>query len=490
MYLGIDIGTQSVKTLLYDAQDRVVVDVQSAPLDLNSEADGTREQMAHWWLTGLHHCITHIDAKKREGIQAIAVSGQQHGLVALDDTDAVVAPVKLWCDTSTATECDEITARFGGVQRLRGEVGNEMLTGYTAPKIRWMKKHRPRRYAQLHTVLLPHDYINFYLTGERAMEMGDASGTGLLDVRNRQWHAELLQILDEDRDLASCMPPLLEAHAQLGVLRAEPAQQLGLPEGTPVAVGGGDNMMAAIGTGNVTAGRLTVSLGTSGTLFAHSDSPVVDPRGEIAAFCSSTGAWLPLLCTMNCTAATELTRKIFNSTIDRQEVLIGKAPPGSEGILTVPFFNGERTPNLPGAKASIVGLDATNYTRGNVMRSAMEGATYALRNGLDAFSRLGCDLTEVCLTGGGAGSASWRQMVADVFNRPVTILENGEGAAMGAALQAMWMHQGGDIADITAEHLHANNEQSAQPEASAVAQYEEGYARYQQYVEQLVPIYS
>lgn len=490
MYLGIDLGTQSVKALIYDAQTRSVVAQSSSELDIISAADGTSEQMAHWWVIALHHCLAHIDQKYKSAVKAIAVSGQQHGLVAMDDTGAVLAPVKLWCDTTTSQECDEITLRFGGVQQLREEVGNEMLTGYTAPKIRWLAKHRPQRYAQVKQFLLPHDYVNFYLTGESVMEYGDASGTGLLDIRKREWHSELLNAIDPDRDLAGTLPPLVDSNAQIGSLKKDVAELMGLPEGTPVAGGGGDNMLAAIGTGNVVPGRLTMSLGTSGTLFTYSDTPVIDPAGEVAAFCSSTGGWLPLLCTMNCTVATELTREQYGLSLQEAEHLIGKAPVGSQGVLTLPYFNGERTPNLPGGKAVIAGLDSLNYSQGNMLRSAMEGATFALRNGLEVFTRLGCELSEICVTGGGAGSAAWRQMVADVFDMPVKILATDEGAAMGAALQAMWMHQGGDIGAWAVDHLDYDSARSALPVGDHVAQYQEAFGQYQAHVRQISGLYS
>ncbi|MFK7975400.1 MAG: xylulokinase [Halioglobus sp.] len=490
MYLGIDLGTQSVKAIIYDAQARAVVAQASSSLDMISAADGTQEQMAHWWVIALHQCLARLDAKHKAAVKAVAVSGQQHGLVALDDTGAVLSPVKLWCDTTTALECDEITRRFGGVQKLREEVGNEMLTGYTAPKIRWLARHKPQRYAQVKHFLLPHDYLNFYLTGEAVMEHGDASGTGLLDIRTRQWHSELLQAIDPDRDLAGALPPLVESNTQIGTVKNDVAELLGLPAGVAVAAGGGDNMLAAIGTGNVVPGKLTMSLGTSGTLFTYSDTPVIDPQGEVAAFCSSTGGWLPLLCTMNCTVATELTRQQYGLTLAESEKLIAKAPVGSEGILTIPYFNGERTPNLPEGKAVIAGLDALNYSQGNMLRSAMEGATFALRNGLDAFTRLDCELSEICLTGGGAGSAAWRQMVADVFNRPVKMLANDEGAAMGAALQAMWMYQGGDIGAWVVDHLVYDSSRAAVPDAERVSQYQEVYERYQAHSKHVVALYS
>jgi xylulokinase len=490
MYLGIDLGTQSLKTLVYDPEREAVASTESAPLDLISDAGGAREQMAHWWVIGLHHCLSRIPEEIRSRVSGIAVSGQQHGLVAMDETGAVLAPVKLWCDTTSAAECVEITRRFGGADRLREEVGNDVLPGYTAPKIRWLKKHKPQRYAQLHTVLLPHDYLNFYLTGERVMEYGDASGTGILDIRQRRWHSELLAAIDDDRDLGACLPELVPSNAQIGRLTDEVARQLGLPPGTPVAGGGGDNMLAAIGTGTVRSGRLTISLGTSGTLFAHSDAPVIDPQGELAAFCSSTGGWLPLLCTMNCTVATELTRQLFAVPVDKVDTLIDSTAVGAGGVVTVPYFNGERTPNLPAGKAMVAGLDVVNYSRANLMRSAMEGASFALRSGLEAFTRLGCDVSQICLTGGGAGSATWRQMIADVFDCPVIMLKSDHGAAMGAALQALWMHRGGSITDIVYDHLRYDDRRAVAPNKERVSQYAEAYHRYQRHAAAVADLYG
>lgn len=494
MYLGIDVGTQSLKVLLYDAQQGMVVDVQSAPLDMISDNQGTREQLSHWWIDALEQCLLKLDVGHREAIKAIGVSGQQHGFVALDASGEVLAPVKLWCDTATTEECAQITAAFGGEQRCIDELGNPILPGYTAPKIGWLKNKLPDAYARLATVLLPHDYINFFLTGERVMECGDASGTGLLDVRARCWHHGMLDALDPGRDLAKVLPPLAEPDTVIGQLRTQIADKLGLPRGIPVAAGGGDNMMAAIGTGNVASGRLTVSLGTSGTLFAYSDTPIVDPQGGLAAFCSSTGGWLPLICTMNCTVSTELGRSLFDLELAELEARISSAPAGANGVVTLPFFNGERTPNLPNGKGCILGLDENNYTPNNLLRSAMESAVFGLRAGLDTLRNNGCAIESIRLTGGGAGSAVWRQMVADIFALPVSVQAVDEGAALGAALQALWMHQRqqGDtrpLAALVDEHLTLDPQRGCQPEAEAVCTYTEHYGHYQRHVEAISALY-
>ncbi len=495
IYLGIDVGTQSAKVLCYDAAQCDVVAMSSSPLALISDSDGTREQRAEWWLTALAHCLAQIDPNIKQAVVAIGVSGQQHGFVALAADGSVLAPVKLWNDTTTIAECEQITESFGGEQRCIRELGNAILPGYTAPKIRWLKNHRPEAYKRLDTILLPHDYINFYLTGERAMEAGDASGTGLLDVRTRCWHKGMLAAVDDKRDLGQCLPPLLEPRDAVGQLRPEVAAELGLPSGIPVASGGGDNMMAAIGTGNVTPGNMTVSLGTSGTMFAFSDKPIVDEGGRLAAFCASSGGWLPLLCTMNCTVATELTRNLLGVSLDDLDQRIAKVPVGANGVVTLPFFNGERTPNLPRGKACILGLDDSNYTTDNLLRSAMESAVYGLRYGLDVFRELGCAPEKICLTGGGSHSAPWRQMVADVFDMPVVVPSVAEGAALGAALQALWMHQskegcGDSIVNLVDEHLQIDPVRSCQPNATSVRIYREHYEHYQRHVKAILPLYS
>ncbi len=490
MYLGIDVGTQSVKALLFDPERGGVVSAYAAPLDLISRDDGSREQLAEWWVKGVRSAVKGLPRDLRGAVRGIGVSGQQHGFVPLDAAGDVLAPVKLWCDTSTVAECDEITANFGGAQACIRELGNPILPGYTASKILWLRKHNPQAYAALDTILLPHDYINFVLTGARTMEAGDASGTGLLDVYTRSWHSGILAALDPDRDLAQALPALVAARQPIGALRTEIAADLGLPPGIPVSPGGGDNMMAAIGTGSVAMGRVTVSLGTSGTLFTSADAPVVDPDGGLAAFCSSTGDWLPLVCTMNCTVATELGRGLFDLGIAALEAEVSAAEPGSGGVVTLPFFNGERTPNLPAGKGCILGLSEANYTRGNLLRSAMEAAVYGLRAGLDTLRALDCPVERVRLTGGGAGSESWRQMVADVFGLPVEVQANDEGAALGAALQALWLDNGGDLAQLTDNLLPLDDARCCEPDADAAGAYGDHYANYLRHVQAVTPLYT
>lgn len=495
IYLGVDVGTQSVKALCFDAANSKTLAVTSAPLQLISKNDGTREQKACWWLDALKDCLSQVDPALLKAVVAIGVSGQQHGFVPLAADGKVLAPVKLWCDTTTAEECQQISDAFGGEARCIKEVGNAILPGYTAPKIRWLKNRHPELYQKLHTILLPHDYINYYLTGERVMEAGDASGTGLLDIRSRQWHAGMLAAIDAQRNLLDCLPKLVAPGGPIGQLQTGVARELGLPAGIPVSAGGGDNMMAAIGTGNVAPGRMTVSLGTSGTLFAYSDTPVIDQSGSLAAFCSSTGGWLPLLCTMNCTVSTELVRDLFQLPVEELDHRVAQVPAGSRGVMTLPFFNGERSPNLPGGKGCILGLDSDNFHPDNLLRSAMESAIYGLRSGLEAFRRQGCDVTAIRLTGGGARNASWCQMVSDIFNLPVTVQKVDEGAALGAALQACWMHQRQQaqptsLVTLVDQHLVLDRERSFEPQRYNADRYTHLFQQYLRHVEAITPLYS
>jgi len=494
LFVGLDIGTQGVKLVAYDPRAREVVATTAAALELTSGEDGTREQQAQWWIEAMQSCFAALDAAQRARVRAIAVSGQQHGFVPVDAEGRVTAPVKLWCDTSTHAECDAIMDSVGGMPGSVGLAGNPILAGYTASKLPWTRAHRPDAYVAMATILLPHDYVNFWLTGERFMEAGDASGTGWLDVRSRTWSEPMLRAIDADRDLRDALPPLVEAGTTFPILPAI-AQILQLPADVRVTTGGGDNMMAAIGTGNVVPGRLTMSLGTSGTLFAHADHPVVDEQARWAAFCSSSGGWLPLICTMNCTVATETTARLFQLDRAQAEAAIATTPPGADGLVMLPFFNGERTPDLPTARACLFGLDLANNTAAHHYRAAMEGATYSLRNGYDAFVDAGLRFDTVLLTGGGSKSAQWRQLVADVFDLPVVVPSQPEGAAFGAALQALWAHQrceGADasLADVVLAHLQVDEALSATPDPQRVAAYAGGYQRFQTYLQAIAPLYA
>jgi len=480
LVIGIDSGTQSTKVLVVDAKNGKVLGSASEAYDLIPNLPpGAKEQHPHTWRDATAKAIkTALKAAKASAaeVKAIGVSGQQHGFVPLDKNGEVIRPAKLWCDTSTAAECEEIMAQVGGLKATIKAMGNAVLPGFTASKILWLKKHEPKNYARLATVLLPHDYLNFWLTGRAVMEYGDASGTALLDVRKRRWCAPVLKAIDAD--LEQKLPPLISSDQPAGQLCAETARTLGLQEGTLVSAGGGDNMMGAIGTGNTRPGVITASFGTSGTIYACAEKPVVDPRGEIAAFCDSTNRWLPLLCTMNVTVATEMVRRDFQMDHATFEKTAAKAPAGCEGLLLLPYLEGERTPNVPDGTGVWLGVTPRTFTAAHFARSAMEGVTLGMNYGLRRLAELGVKPRQIRATGGGAKSKLWRQIMADIFNAEVVTLKVGEGAAYGAALQALWCWrlQAGEkvaIHEITDQFVTLNKAETTQPDAARAKVYAE-----------------
>jgi len=364
--------------------------------------------------------------------------------------------------------------KLGGPGKTIAALGNAVLPGFTASKILWLKRHEPKNFGRLATILLPHDYLNFWLTGEATMEYGDASGTALLDVRKRQWSKAALRAIDAS--LADKLPRLISSDQPAGTLCATAARKLGLNPGVIVSAGGGDNMMGAIGTGNTRPGIVTASFGTSGTIYACAAGPVVDPQGEIAAFCDSTNRWLPLLCTMNVTVATEMMRQDFGYTHAQFERKAASVPPGAHGLLLLPYLEGERTPNVPDGTGVLLGLNPQTFRASPFCRAAMEGVTPGMNYGLRRLAQLGVRAKQIRATGGGAKSKFWRQIMADVFNAEVVTLKVSEGAAYGAALQALWCWrlQKGErirIEDLTDRFVTLNKAEIAKPRPSAVAAY-------------------
>ena len=488
---GIDLGTQSMKVVIYDYEKKEIIEKASCPMELISEADGTREQKAEWFDKGLEVCFGKLSAENKKTIEAIGVSGQQHGFVPLDKDGKSLYNIKLWCDTATTEQCAYITKKAGGDKKVVKLLGNLMLPGFTAPKILWLKNNKPEAFAALKYIMLPHDYLNWKLTGEYVMEYGDASGTALFDSANRCWSKKICDIIDPK--LLGLLPNLIEPSAPAGKVNAAAAAAYGIPEGIPVSAGGGDNMMGAVGTGTVADDFLTMSMGTSGTLYGYSDKPIAVPANGLSGFCSSTGGWLPLLCTMNCTVATEFVRGLFNLEVKDLDGEASKAPCGSEGVLVLPFFNGERTPNLPNGRASITGLTSANTNRANIARASLESAVFAMRGGLDAFRKLGFQPKEIRLIGGGSKSPLWRQIAADVMNLPIRVPALDEAAALGGAVQALWclknMNGKCDIAELCAEHIKLDESKSAEPIPANVAAYNKAYEEYNKVLNAVTPLY-
>jgi len=308
------------------------------------------------------------------------------------------------------------------------------------------------------------------------MEFGDASGTALLDVRKRKWARAILEAIDPE--LPGKLPPLIESHKPAGTLQPATAKSLDLIPGVLVSAGGGDNMMGAIGTGNTRPGVITASFGTSGTIYACADQPVVDPEGEIAAFCDSTNRWLPLLCTMNVTVATEMVREDFGWSHEKYAAEAARVPAGANGLVLLPYFEGERTPNVPEGTGVWFGVNQKTFEDGHFARAAMEGVTLGMNYGLRRLAELGVKPTQIRATGGGSKSKVWRQIMADVFDAQVVTLKVTEGAAYGAALQALWcwrLQQGEKLAisDLTDQFVELSADETAEPAPTAAAVYRE-----------------
>jgi len=440
MYLGIDCGTQGTKALLIDENGRALGRGYAHHALIERE-NGAREQEPHWWVDALRDSVLQaVSQVPRAQVRAVGVSGQQHGLVALDEALQVIRPAKLWNDTETAPQNDELIERLGGARACLDRFGIIPLTGYTASKLLWMKECEPENFARIRHILLPHDYLNFWLTDRLCAEYGDASGTAFFDVRTRMWAKEVLDAIDGGSgQLLEALPPLLTPEETVGTIRAEVAEELGLPLSCIVSSGGGDNMMGAIGTGNVKEGVVTLSLGTSSTVYSFRKRPILDPTGAVAPFCSSSGGWLPLVCTMNATNVVTQTVTMLGKEVDAIDAALRSTKPGADGLTFFPFLNGERTPDLPRARGSIMGASANNFTSDNLIRAVVEGVSFGVLNGLDLMMD-GCRPDTIVAIGGGARSAEWRRLLADATGATIQVPVEEEAGCLGAAIQAMYAH--------------------------------------------------
>ena len=490
LFLGIDCGTQGTKAIILDAISGQVLGQGAAAHTMISGANGRREQDTQQWLeaftlaTRQALLAANVDG---QSILGIGVSGQQHGLVLLDDQGQVLRPAKLWCDTETSAENDRLLKHLGGEKGSLERLGVVIAPGYTVSKLLWTQEQHPAVFSRIAHILLPHDYLNFWLTGRACSEYGDASGTGYFNVRSRQWDLQLLRDIDASGRLQAALPELIDAHQPVGTILPAIAEQLGLNPAARVSSGGGDNMMGAIGTGNIQPGAITMSLGSSGTVYAYADAPTVSPDASVATFCSSSGGWLPLICTMNLTNATGAIRQLFDLDLEQFNTQVAQAPIGAEGVTLLPFFNGERVPALPHASGSLHGLTLDNLTQANLCRAAVEGTTFGLRYGLDLLRHNGLQSRSICLIGGGSKSAVWRQIVADIMNTPVICTEQSEAAALGAAIQAAWCESWSNghedtLAALCERCVKLDLNSETLPVAANVTAFQQVYERYQQHV--------
>ncbi|HWE96957.1 MAG TPA: xylulokinase [Tepidisphaeraceae bacterium] len=446
--LGIDIGTSGTKTLLCD-EDGKVLATAMAEHPISSPRPGWSEQNPEdWWKATI--AATKAVVKKAKiksaDVSAIGLSGQMHGSVFLGDATQALRPALLWNDQRTAEQCEEIEQKAGGREALIELVANPALTGFTAPKILWVRAKEPKVYAKTKHILLPKDYIRFRMTHEYATEVSDASGTLLLDVVNRAWSDKLLGLLEIDRAL---LPRLHESPEITGVLSKEGAAALGLKEGVPVVGGAGDQAAGAVGNGIVMSGVVSATLGTSGVVFAHSDTPTRDPQGRVHTMCHAVpGKWCVFGCMLSAGGSFQWLRNQLGATetalakkkkIDPYELLVAeaeRAPAGSEGLFFLPYLTGERCPHPdPCARGGWIGLTSRS-TRDMLIRSVMEGVTFGMRDALEIVRGMNIPATQVRASGGGARSAFWRQLQADIYKLPLVLTNASEGPAYGVALLA------------------------------------------------------
>jgi xylulokinase len=492
MYLGIDCGTQGTKALLID-RNGSSLGRGYAPHQLIERESGAREQEPAWWVEAMRSSVRQALAQAAGGtVQAIGVSGQQHGLVILDEAHHVIRPAKLWNDTETAPQNQQLVELMGGKQAWFERFGIVPLTGYTVSKLLWIKQKEPENFARIRHILLPHEYLNFWLTGRMCAEFGDASGTAFFDVRTRAWTREVLDAIDGGTgQLFAALPPLIGVDEPVGTVRAEVAAELGIAAAAMVAAGGGDNMMGAIGTGNVREGVVTLSLGTSSTVYSFHEGAVLDPTGNVAPFCASSGGWLPLVCTMNATNVVTQTLQTLGRTVQDIEAALATTEPGAGGLVMLPFFNGERTPDLPTARGSLLGISPNNFTPENLIRAAIEGVSFGILNGLDLIQN-GAAVDRVLAIGGGSRSAAWRQLLADASGAAVEVPLEEEAGCLGAAIQAMYLEErvsgeAESFAAIAERCVKVDQTRSARPDAER----REGYRKArEQYAAALAVMYG
>jgi xylulokinase len=438
-WLGLDIGTGGSRALLVDGVGAVRHGFTAPHEEMRMERPLWAEQRPENWWDAAQAAIRGVLSMAGvdgSAVSGVGLSGQMHGLTLLDAADRVVRPALIWCDQRSQDQVDWINSTAGADTVLRC-TANPVLTGFTLPKLLWVRDHEPRHYERVRRVLLPKDYVRFQLTGEFASEVSDASGTALFDVVNRRWSAELASRVGVD---AGLLPRVHESQEVTGAVTAAASRATGLAEGTPVVGGGGDQAASAVGNGIVEAGVASCTLGTSGVVFAHLDSPVYDPGGRVHTFCHAVpGKWH----VMGVTQGAGLSLQWFRNRLapgedyDALTAEAATAPPGSHGLYWLPYLMGERTPHLDAlARGGWVGLTA-RHGRPEMLRALLEGVSYSQRDCLDLIDAMGVRIDSVRLSGGGARSPFWRRMLADVFDRRVAVLASQEGSAHGAALLAM-----------------------------------------------------
>ena len=491
LLLGIDISTTSAKALLIDTQGQVVSSA-STSVDLSAPRPLWSEQDPHDWWEGAVLSIRQALVQAGvtgDTIAAVGLTGQMHGLVLLDDQNRVLRPAILWNDQRTAVQCDEITRKLG-FERLLRLTGNKALTGFTAPKILWVRKHEPDIYARIAHVLLPKDYVRFRLTGEYAVDKADGAGMLLFDLQKRDFSAEVLDVLEIP---PAWMPKAFEGPEITGVIQAEAAKVTGLRPGTPVVAGGGDQAAQAVGVGAVTPGIVALTLGTSGVVFAATPEAFVEPQGRLHAFCHSVpGAWHLMGVMLSAAGSLQWHRDTLAAGVPFDTLLepAEDIPTGAEGLFFLPYLTGERTPHPdPNARAGFIGL-TIRHSLPHMTRAVLEGVAFGLRDSMELIRQAGLgEIQQVRISGGGARSPLWRQILADVMAVELVTVNTTEGAAFGAALLA---GVGAGVWPTVQDSCQATirTQDATRPQSKSVERYAALYPLYQSLYPALKPFFD
>jgi xylulokinase len=437
--LGIDVGTTGSRALVLDETGRTASSSADHDAFRSPQTGWAEQDPDDWWRACQLAVRGALAASGTNGaaIQAIGLSGQMHGAVLMDATGAVLRPAIIWCDQRTEPECRWIESTIGP-SRLLELTSNPALTNFTLTKLLWVRAHEPETWARVRHVLLPKDYVRWRLSGEHAIDVADASGTLMLDVARRRWSTD---VLEQVGIAAGLLPRVFESPEICARVSRDAAAAIGVPVGTPIVAGAGDQAAGAVGMGITRPGAVSATIGTSGVVFAATDRPVTDPRGRLHTFCHAVpGRWH----VMGVTQAAGLSLRWFRDliagngdvTYDEMTAEAARVPPGADGVLWAPYLMGERTPHCdPHVRAALVGL-AANHGRGHVVRAVMEGVAFSLRDTFTIFSELAVPVERIVVGGGGARSALWREIQANVYGRAVETIAADEGAAYGAAILA------------------------------------------------------
>jgi xylulokinase len=484
LLLGIDVGTGGSRAVVINETGRIVASATVEHEPFASPQTGWAEQDPDdWWRASVAAIreVVSRDNVSPEEIAAVGLSGQMHGSVLLNDRDEIVRPALIWCDQRSDKQCEQLTQQIGAEQLIKLTC-NPALTGFTLPKMLWVRDNEPETWQQVRSVLLPKDYVRFRLTGDKATDVADASGTLLLNVAERKWSHEMLAASEID---ASLLPTVFESPEITGTISTSAAELTGLRAGTPVVAGAGDQAGGAVGIGIVQPGAVSATIGTSGVVFAATNSPALDPKGRVHTFCHAIpGRWHVMGVTQGAGLSMRWFRDQFGAGMgegdpyDRMTEEAAQVESGSNGLLWAPYLMGERTPHLdPHARAALVGLTAS-HTRAHVIRAIMEGVAFSLRDSFEIFNEMQVPVETIRLGGGGARSALWRQIQADIYGRAVATVEAEEGAAYGVAMLAGVGVQTWSSVDAACEAVVRTRDQ-VEPEANSKNTLDRQYKTYQ-----------